>query len=281
MTLGRWIRRLVWLGLVGLLAWGVLWLFPWTHPAGETKFRLLSWNVHGFHNRFDGDSQQLILDGIASQDADVLVLQEFPVSRGGGRVREALRRAGYPHEALFAYDHSVTDAYAMGLAIYSRHRILRFREFPLQPQAEGRILALAELELEGRVLRVGGVHMPNSDIHLNGKRAMIRSELFGENLRTLQCESLLTALRPWQQEALVVAGDYNTFPLSAAWRIMRGEYLDAFSVGEWTSGTFSIRENLDVKIDHIFHSKKVRSLTAQVVNLAGSDHRPVLAELQF
>ncbi|MFA7330589.1 MAG: endonuclease/exonuclease/phosphatase family protein [Candidatus Delongbacteria bacterium] len=281
MTLGRWIRRLVWLGLAGLLAWGLLWLFPWTHPAGETTFRLLSWNVHGFHNQFDGDSRQLILEGIAGQDADVLVLQEFPVSRGGGRVREALRRAGYPHEALFAYDHSVTDAYAMGLAIYSRHRILRFREFPLLPLAEGRILALAELELEGRVLRVGGVHMPNSDIHLNGKRAMIMSELFGENLRTLQCESLIAALQPWRQEALVVAGDYNTFPLSSAWRIMRGEYLDAFSAKEWTTGTFNIRENLDVKIDHIFHSKKVRSLTAQVVNLAGSDHRPVLAELQF
>jgi endonuclease/exonuclease/phosphatase family metal-dependent hydrolase len=281
MSVRRVVRRILWLGLALALAWLLLWLFPFTHPQGKTTFRLLSWNVHGFHDSQGGKSMNLILDGLSYQDADVLVFQEFPVSHGGSRTQDALKELGYPHAALFAYDHSVTDAYAMGLAIYSRHRILRFREVPLRPVSEGRILAIAELEIDGRMVRVGGVHMPNSDIHLNGKRAMVLNELTGENLRTLQVESLLETCEPWREDPLVLAGDFNTFPFSSAWRLMRSQYLDAFPIREWSRGTFNIRENLDVKIDHIFHSKKVRSLSAHVLNLSGSDHRPVVAELQF
>lgn len=281
MTVGRTIRRIILLGLTFALVWLLFWLFPWSHPEGQTHLRLLSWNVHGFHAMDGRNSLGMILDGLKSENADVLIFQEFPVASNGARIQRELKALGYPHEALFAYDHSVTDAYAMGLAIYSRHPILRYREVPLQPSSEGRILALADLDVEGRTLRVGGVHMPNSDIHLNGKRAMIFNELLGDNQRTLQCRSLLETCRPWRGQPMVLAGDFNTFPFSAAWRLMRGEYLDAFPVGEWRHGTFNIRENLDVKIDHIFHSKKVRSLSAHVLDLGGSDHRPVLAELQF
>jgi len=279
--MGRWIRRILALALAAGLVWLGFWLFPLSFPDGDTRLSVLSWNVHGFHGADTRDTRTLILDGLGAAGADVLVLQEFPVGRWGTLIQERMRAMGYPHSAHFAYDHSVTNSYAMGLAIYSRHPIARSKETPLQPLSEGRLLALAEIEVDGRMLRVGGVHMPNSDIHLRGKRAMVMSELFGENLRTVQCASLLEELRPFRDGPLVLAGDFNTFPLSSAWRMMRGQYRDAFPVSEWTQGTFSIRENLDVKIDHVFHSRKVRSLGARVMRLGGSDHLPVMAELQF
>lgn len=279
--MGRWIRRSMALALVAGLVWLGFWLFPLSFPEGETRLSVLSWNVHGFHGADTRDTRALILDGLATAGADVLVLQEFPVGRWGSLIQEELKALGYPHSAHFTYDHSVTNSYAMGLAIYSRHPITRWKESPLQPQSEGRLLALAEIEVEGRLLRVGGVHMPNSDIHLRGKRAMVASELFGENLRTIQAASLLEELRPYHDGPLVLAGDFNTFPMSSAWRMVRGQYRDAFPVSEWAQGTFSIRENLEVKIDHVFHSRKVRSLGARVMRLGGSDHLPVMAELQF
>lgn len=277
-------RGLKWLvrgGLLALLAAGGLWLFPPTRPEGDTELSLMSWNLHGLHGEHGGSTMDLILEGIRAADADLLLLQEFPVGSSGGRTRAALRALGYPHEALFAYNHAQTSAHGMGLAIYARHPIRDRVEYPLMPNSEGRLVGTAVVEVAGRALRVGVVHLPNSDIHAYGKRAMAGTELVGENLRTIQCGDLVDRLEPWREEALVVAGDFNTIPLSAAWRIMRRHYLDAFSVLDWWDGTFAIRPGLDLKIDHIFHSRRVRCREARVLGLAGSDHRPVHARLQF
>ncbi|MDP2359378.1 MAG: endonuclease/exonuclease/phosphatase family protein [bacterium] len=277
----RTISFIIWITLLSLLGWGLLWLFPPTRPAGATEFTLVSWNVHGLNSESGENTTDLILDGLLALDADLVCLQEFPVARAGAPVRQRLRAMGYEHEALFSYDHSRTRSYGQGMALYSRHPIRGHGEWPLLPHGEGRILGLALVEVEGRPLHVGLVHMPNSDIHLNGKRAMMGSEMMGENLRTLQCEDLLARVDSLRSQALVLAGDFNTFPLSAAWRLLRGRYLDAFPFTRWSQGTFQVREGLDVKIDHIFHSRKVRSLEARVPQLAGSDHRPVFARLQF
>ena len=277
----RLVKIILLLGLLGLLAWLALWLFPVTRPRGDTRVSLVSWNVHGLHAETGENTSSLVLESLKSIEADVMFFQEFPVARTGSRMREQLRALGYPYEELFVYDHAQTESYSMGMAIYSRHPIVSRAEFPLVPVLEGRLLATVEVEVEGRALRLGMVHFPNSDIHAYGKRAMLGSEMVGENQRTIQARALLEVLRPWRDGALVLAGDFNTFPLSSAWRLMRGEYLDAFPFTHWGDGTFRIRENLDVKIDHVFHTRRVRSLEAKVLPLAGSDHRPVYARLQF
>jgi len=277
----RAVRKILLLVLLAAVAWLLLWLFPFTWPKGDTSLSLISWNVHGLHTEDGQSTEQLILDGIRSLDPDVICLQEFPVSNIGDEVRQHLKEMGYGHEALFAYNHAQTESYSMGMAIYSRHPIRARVEHPLMPIGEGRLVGLAELDVAGRLLRVATVHMPNSDIHINGKRAMLSAELAGENLRTLQSQDLLDRLTPVEDEALIVAGDFNTFPLSSAWRILHGRYVDAFRPWDWGQGSFHISSELDVKIDHIFHSRRVRSMEARVMELAGSDHRPVFARLRF
>lgn len=277
----RRLRKLVLLLVLGALAWLLLWLFPFTSPQGETQLSLLSWNLHGLHSEDGQSTEQLIMDGIEGVSPDVLCFQEFPVSRVGGLVRDQLRAMGYVHEALFTYNHSQTESYSMGMAIYSRHPIAGKVEHPLVPHGEGRLVGMVELDVQGRTLRVATVHMPNSDIHINGKRAMLSAELMGENLRTMQSLDLLERLSSVEDQALVVAGDFNTFPLSSAWRILHARYRDAFRPWDWGQGSFHISSELDVKIDHIFHSRRVRSLEARVLGLAGSDHRPVFARIQF
>ncbi len=275
------VRKLLLLLVLAALGWATLWLFPFTSPKGSSSFSLLSWNLHGLHTEEGQSTEMLILDGIRSVDPDILCFQEFPVSRRGEEVRFQLRAMGYTHEALFSYNHAQTEAYSMGMAIYSRFPIKGKQEHPLMPNGEGRLVGLVDVDVEGRSLQVATVHMPNSDIHLNGKRAMLSAELAGENLRTLQSQDLLDRLAPLKDGPLVVAGDFNTFPLSAAWRILHGTYHDAFRPWDWSQGTFHITSELDVKIDHIFHTSRVRSRDARVLGLAGSDHRPVLARLQF
>jgi endonuclease/exonuclease/phosphatase family metal-dependent hydrolase len=277
----RWLKLLLILIPLAALAWLALWLFPLSHPRGDTTLTLLSWNVHGLQRDGGGSIEDLVILGVGGAGADILAFQEFPVARTGERVRRRLRALGYSHEALFVYDHSRTESSSQGMAVYSRFPIVSRAEVPLAPVMEGRLLGTVELEVEGRALRLGVVHFPNSDIHMVGKRASLAGELTGENERTVQARALLGVLRPWRDGALVLAGDFNTFPLSSAWRLLRGEYHDAFPVTRWHDGTFQIRPGLEVKIDHIFHTARVRGLEARVLPLAGSDHRPVFARLQF
>lgn len=273
----RWYKLLLFVLSVVLVAWLALWAFADGSPEGSTSLRLLSFNVHGMRQTAMADMQGVILDGIGHVDPDILVMQECPMRNRLWPIKARLHSQGlvYHHEFPYHGDN------LSGLAIFSRFPILETQEYELQPLSEGRSVGVATLDVDGRNLRICAVHFANSDIHAAGKRASLLSELVGVNLRTLQAASLLPVIEPWLEEPLILAGDFNTFPMSATWRMIRAHLLDAFPPTRWFKGTFELRGGIDVKIDHVFHTGHLSSPEARVLDLSGSDHKPVLVELLF
>jgi endonuclease/exonuclease/phosphatase family metal-dependent hydrolase len=262
-----------------LLSLSGLWLYfnPIADPDGNHEITLLSFNVYGFSDGWNQGRLSDLLTGIASTESDILFLQEFPAGLDHGLAVKLFQdQLQLPHWQFYPYDQTGR----VGMAVFSRYPIVEQGFVLLPPLNEGRGLGRAVVDVDGSLLELGVVHMPNSDIHRDGNRGSLSREIIGPNLRTIQVDGLLRLLGE-QAHARVIAGDFNTFTLSAAWRGMRSQYHDAFRIPENFHGTFRLRRDIEVKIDHIFLSKSVKALEAKVLDIAGSDHRPVYARIRF
>jgi len=264
---------------LAMTLWAALiYLVPLSDPSGNTELNVVSYNVHLFMNLQNRDTFEEILGGLSRAAPDLLLLQEFPAASSGMDPPRILRkRLELPYWRFFPY-HGSSVA---GLAVFSRHPILADWEQALPPQSEGRSLGVVRVDVGGRPLNVAVLHLSNSDIRLHGARATMRGELFGENIRTVQTEAVLESLDSLSSEPLILGGDFNTFSFSKAWRRFRRSYNDAFPFWRMFDGTFRFRQEIQVKIDHIFLSRDVKALDAQVLPVQGSDHLPVYARVVF
>jgi endonuclease/exonuclease/phosphatase family metal-dependent hydrolase len=99
-----------------------------------------------------------------------------------------------------------------------------------------------------------------------------------------ELEGLLSAFAGTELPT-VVAGDMNDGPGSTVWQRLSSQRADAFAVAGTGDGlTFPARHPVR-RIDGVFVSSAITVVSATVIDgadvLAGSDHRPVLVQLQF
>ncbi|MBN2411207.1 endonuclease/exonuclease/phosphatase family protein [candidate division KSB1 bacterium] len=94
---------------------------------------------------------------------------------------------------------------------------------------------------------------------------------------------------------IILAGDFNDTPNSAAYRLFSYKLQNAFSKGGWGLGTTfgyqSLRRSLPdklkflvfdfLRIDHIFCSKSFKVHSAKVLPFESSDHRPQIVEVEL
>ncbi len=276
-------KKLLWilplLIVLAVAAWAGHFLLHFPKAIGEQPLRVLSWNVHGLHDRYDHESKSLIIESILLANPDVVLLQEYPMRHWGLNPESALAlRGNLQYVKHYRYADGMGKSATMGLAILSRYPIKGSWQEILRPLGEGRLVGVSTLDVEGREIHLAVVHMPNSDIRRFGIQS---SEIFGTNLRTIQTQHLLQSLDSLRHEPLVVAGDFNSFPYSASWRMMNYSLRDAFPFAELFTPTYTVEEGIGVRLDHIFVTPKVEVKSAQVLKLEGSDHLPVIADLVF
>lgn len=270
----RILKLLILVTPLALLAWFTAPWFRSGSPQGNTELSLVSWNLMGLleYGAEGGDG----LLQLAPFAPDIVCLQEVPFRRA--KVQEAqLQAAGLVHHEYFPYEGRTGS----GLAIFSRWPIRNSWRQALPPLEEDRFVCLCELEIEGRPFFVATVHFPNSDIHDLGVRKTMKEEVLGSTMRTVQAQALLEWLSLWQGQPLALAGDFNTFPFSSAWRTIVRDYHDAFPLKSVFTGTFVANYDIEVKLDHVFLSKPVAALDTQIPRIGGSDHFPVFARLTF
>jgi len=94
---------------------------------------------------------------------------------------------------------------------------------------------------------------------------------------------------------IILAGDFNDTPNSAAYQLFSYKLQNAFSKGGWGLGTTfgyqSLLHNVPQKlrflvfdflrIDHIFCSKNFRVHSAKILSFESSDHRPQVVEIEL
>ncbi len=253
--------------------------------AGLIKLKVLSYNCALPQQRMKAGLNDL-MKIVSSQGPDLMAMQEVTEDTA----RRAAQDGGLKHVAMVR---------AYGQAKWRVKRVALLSRWPMNAKpvklpggAKPRTVLRAEVDIGGVPLVFWAVHFIREglvDGHLKG----ILKEVVGGGLRMEEMEALVARIKEDRHRFIIVAGDMNTFPLSAPYRLLAGVLEDAFH-DLLTTGTYRLsmlRQGMgqgkaglmkavpDPKIDHIFHSRAIMDDGAWVIKQGQSDHYPIAARL--
>jgi endonuclease/exonuclease/phosphatase family metal-dependent hydrolase len=257
---GRWVPGLLAAGAALYLAAVPLggWTRPSRPPAEGAAYRVLTWNVE----QWLGGGVRLA-HAIAALEPDVFCLQE---ARNYDR-REDLEWPAF--EAELPGYRLIRDG---EMAIGTRWPVIEERRTPLHDELWKRPLLEVELQApNGARLRVLDTHLAYTSYHGKLPGSLVPAAL----ARRAQAERIIAYLGT-SAEPTILCGDLNATPNTAALRVLRRRFDDAWRLRGLGFGlTTSAREPLR-RIDYLLVSDvevgDVRVLTGEL-----SDHRAVTA----
>ncbi|SIQ96919.1 Metal-dependent hydrolase, endonuclease/exonuclease/phosphatase family [Rhizobium sp. RU20A] len=238
------------------------------------RLTIVTYNIHscfGTDRRLD---PRRIADTIAMTGADIIALQEVDVERlrSGGLdqsriIAEHLRMQAHFHPAL----HVENERYGDALLTAFPTRLIKAGPLPARGEARGALWVEVDVG-GGQVLQVINTHL--------GLRGSDRMK---------QVETLLGP--DWIGPAhraegpLILAGDFNSPPRSAPYRALAARLTDLpRAVHARPDATFPARFPL-LRIDHIFGSKGIRTVAAEVIKRPparrASDHLPLSVTIEL
>jgi endonuclease/exonuclease/phosphatase (EEP) superfamily protein YafD len=220
--------------------------------TGSPSFRVVQFNTW-FRNR-DYAAMGSFLE---KMQPDVIVLQE--------RSRQEAQRLG---EFLTSYPYSFNEPRPHGVVIFARWPIASAESLPL---ADGGVLAArVTLDWRGRPITVVGAHL-----HWPLGRTNSR-------LRNAELAGLAT-LAAARTEPLIVAGDFNVTPWSGHFRAaLERSGLSDSAAGHGLAPSWPAQfPPLGIRIDHCWVSRHWRSTDVRLGPSLGSDHLPLIADLEF
>jgi len=235
--------------------WVLLPLLPRTPPAttGRT-LRVASANLLVVN-----ETPEALADELARFDADIYFLQELSSDWD-----EQLERLGFWRR--YPFNRRINGEDAFGAAIASRI-----------PVRDLEVFWSAELPQLRGVLRLDDRDVELVCIHLLPPRTLDYTAYYHKG-----AEALLDIVRRFGARTFIVAGDFNSTPDSDFAARMRDMSDDAWEAGghgfgfTWPNGMFQFPP---IRLDHVFVSHDLGVLGARVGDGAGSDHRPVIADV--
>ncbi|MGB7160692.1 MAG: endonuclease/exonuclease/phosphatase family protein [Tepidisphaeraceae bacterium] len=226
-------------------------------PQSHTSMRLMSMNVFVYN-----DNAAAILDRVRGASADVVVLQEYTTA-----LDEPIRAGlvDYPYQLRKPRDDSD------GWAVYSRRPLVA----PIDTS-----LRLHESKRQARFgVRLGERDVVIYALHLTSPKSM---EQIGRNRAEV---ADLCALLAGESRPVVLAGDFNFTNRTANAAALRARGLRSTHdlAGNGRGSTWRYAKLWDrlpgFRIDHVFISEHLTCTNSQVLDPAGSDHRPIIADI--
>lgn len=266
----------------------------------ENSIKIISYNAHIFYDMQWQFSLYNIIDFIKKEDPDIVCFQEYLTSETvtGDSIAQLLSST-LPYHHFF-YINPNRNYNAAGLAIFSKHLIIRNKNIVFEEKSNGTIWS--DLLIKGDTLRVFNNHLQTSSIddkdrqfftydnlqELEDKNALkqqfgkltdiLRKLKTNNQKRASQADSIASIIKATPYRT-IVCGDFNDVPLSYTYRRMKGDLHDTFKEkGKGYHYTFKEFFNL-LKIDYIFHSDGLRTINYYSPNIPWSDHNPVIAEI--
>jgi endonuclease/exonuclease/phosphatase (EEP) superfamily protein YafD len=235
--------------------WVLLPLFPRSPPAttGRT-LRVASANLLVVN-----ETPEVLAAELERFDADVYFLQELSPDWD-----EQFERLGFWRR--YPFNRRIDGEDAFGAAIASR-----------LPVRDLEVFWSADLPQVRGVLRLDDRDVELVNIHLLPPRTLDYTTTYHKG-----AEALLEIVRRFGSRSFIVAGDFNSTPDSDFATRMREVADDAWEAGgrgfgfTWPNGMFSFPP---IRLDHVFLSRDLGVLGVRVGEGAGSDHRPVLADV--
>lgn len=275
------------------------------HPSRVT---LMTYNVHQFQGNGTETARtdsiaRLFVGLVRTESPDVLCLQEYAAVRGVS-VTDSLATMGYNH---YYGAHTASDGTPYGTAVFSRFPITYVKRLDAEK-------VLVELFCEGQRMRVVCLHMDSyrfdtNDLeavdrmrHGDVKEYMRRSDTLGTAADNSTLAKVKETIRSHEEEwnntvapvidesstPTIVAGDLNDIPFSWLYHQLSRRLTDTFTeCGTGFSTTYRIgspdmpRAPLSFRIDMVFRSEGLRTLSYKRIRTPLSDHYPVMVAVEF
>ncbi len=270
-------------------------------PKNDTAYvRVLSWNVFRWdemrkHTADRPGNRENMLEAVAGENADVLVFHEFYEPRGNALKSfkaniVAIQAMGYPHYSFFPTSVIHTGTKHFGMAIFSRYPITDSANKKFQQSVHSEGLMYVDLKVGNKTLRVFSTHLESFKI---GK-----SDYYGSNEGGLisstksSFASVRNAYRTRNEQAhlvrealesspypVIVCGNLGDIPASGTYRMIKGDYKDAFiEKGSGFGKTFRhVLPNL--RLDYILTDEKIEVDKFRVADLGHSDHFALVTDI--
>ena len=293
-------HRWTWLlsAAVIVLRWGTLVTFlqltgtSKVPPAEEHPARItvMTYNVHQFQGLQNQPEQSdsiasLFLSLVDEHRPDVLCLQEYAAPKKLA-VTDSLTLMGYNH---YYGAHTSRGGVPYGTVVFSRLPITYVNRMDSEK-------LLVEMHLDGRRFRVCCVHMDSYRFDAADREEierMRRGEVQSSSRRTLGKvkETILSHEKEWNESLrpvvtasslpLVLAGDLNDIPGSWLYRQLSHELTDAYcEQGRGMSITYN-GGFPRFRIDMVFRSEGLTTLSYRRLKSDLSDHYPVLTSFEL
>lgn len=245
----------------------------------DNDFTVMSYNVRLF-NVFEWMSKQNItediVDFVASQDPDILCIQEYTTS-------VEVKFEGYKYKYILMQGDNIRT----GQAIFSKFPIIEKGEIDF-PESDNNVI-FADIKMRRDTIRVYSIQLQSTkispDIHekidkVKSKRIFRRmSEAFKE--QQLQSE-LIKEHKNECHYPMIICGDMNNSAFSYVYRNIKGNMKDAFEeAGEGFGKTYDY-EFYPARIDYILTDKQFEVKNFKNFdNFVNSDHFPITTRLML
>ncbi len=228
--------------------------------------RLMTWNVHSAFGGVDN-----VIAAVRREHPDIVCFQEANDGHWNTSVLPALRKefAGWN-----------TSAFG-DVATFSHYPIATERVHRLMP-GSGRIALETVVDVDGQWLTVYNVHLnvalTGRSLGSGGLREMPAYLRHTAQVRMDQIRDLEKVASTAVGEAVMV-GDFNTPPRGLCYGRIVSRYRDVFKrEGSGLGYTYPAGHPL-MRIDYIFADADVAARRCFVLDVVGSDHRPLIADL--
>lgn len=243
----------------------------------ENSIRIASYNVARFH--FDYmDTAEQILSIMEKERVDVVCFQEF-VERSQENVDFVQILSTYfPYNCIQEQEFDRSSR----LAIFSRYPIEHFNKELFRNNLNSSMFI--DVTANGRPLRIFNNHLQTTGVSQNmshGEEAAISGALKNSQIREQQAKYVAYSVSA-TSSSIVLCGDFNDIPTSYSYRVINRTLKDGFKQGgSGLPSTFIGRFKNLLRIDYIFNSKDMKCTKYTVVDQRFSDHKPVIASLEY
>lgn len=273
----RWSVTLqIFMMMIGLYWFAVPTIYTPVEPPDSETFKVITYNVLGINEELDEAVEWLV-----AQNADIIVLQETSI--------------GYDQRLAGLYDVYAHESHIEGsVRIFSRYEIVS-QEILVIEEYPGHLVLRVVLNQNGRNIATYATHFvlpvaPEKHLPLPSPNYGIDFVLrYDETRRNQQIRTLLDILRG-ETLPYILAGDFNMSDSSLIYREIDAQLNDAFrGAGAGAGRTWPVAAKINLppvvqpllRIDYIWHTDDMRTVSAKVGAPIGSDHLPVTAEFEW
>ncbi len=257
----------------------------------RNDIRLMTYNVHTFHNASWRSSIDSVARFIKKNSPDIVALQEYYAT--SSKTTDSLRRnmSGYPHFKIYYLNKN--GGAGFGLAIFSRHKIIETKEIAFKDKSNGAMYA--DMVIDGDTIRIFNCHLQttnvdNTDIAFVRGGTRSRTDVsFGsimdkvkENcVKRAEQADLMARHIKMSPYPVVVCGDFNDVPASYTYKRLSAGLKDCFKrAGRGYAHSFHDFFGL-FNLDYVMYDpEQFDCVYYSSPSLAYSDHNPIIVRLR-